>query len=192
ATDAGHDAEHVTRVVHSARRLGELEGTEADVVLPAAWLHDCVQVPKDSPERARASLLAADAAVDWLQTQGYPAEHLDDIHHAIHAHSFSARVPCRSTAARVVQDADRLDAIGAIGIARALLCGAGMGRPLYDPDDPFCDRRPPDDRIATLDHFHTKLLHLAGSMQTAAGRAEAEGRSRFMRDWLEQLRRELP
>jgi uncharacterized protein len=62
---------------------------------------------------------------------------------------------------------------------------------LYDPDDPFADRRPPDDAVSSLDHFYTKLLTLAGTMQTASGKREAVRRSSFMTAYLQQLRSEI-
>lgn len=191
AGDVAHDPEHVRRVVANARRLAAAEGAPLDVVVPAAWLHDCVSVPKDSPQRARASRLAADEATRLLTAWSYPAALVPDVAHAIEAHSFSAGIAPRTVAARVVQDADRLDALGAIGIARTLMLTVSLGRPLYDPDDPFCERRAPDDRVAAVDHFYTKLLGLAGTMQTAAGRAEAARRTDVMREWLDALRREL-
>lgn len=174
-----------------ANRLACIEGARLDVVLPAAWLHDCVHVPVTSPDRPRASVMAGDAASAFLRSLGYPVEWLDAIHHAIAAHSFSAKIAPTTTEARVVQDADRLDAIGAIGIARCLMLGGQMGSSLYDAEDPFAERRVPDDRVSSLDHFYTKLLTLAATMQTVAGRAVAEQRTAFMREYLDQLRREL-
>ena len=191
AGDAAHDSAHVRRVVANARTLLRADPADARVVMAAAWLHDCVSVPKHSPDRPRASRLAADAAVDWLRTGGYPADTLEAIHHAIEAHSFSAGVPPRTLEARLVQDADRLDALGAIGLARCLMLGGQLGRPLYDEGDPFWETRPPDDRAYTLDHFPAKLLTLADSMQTEAGREEAGRRTDFLRAYLEQLRGEL-
>lgn len=182
---------HLTRVVASAERLAVEEGAALDVVMPAAWLHDCVHVPVTSVDRPRASLLAGDAAVEFLSSIGYPAALLDDIHHAIAAHSFSARIAPRTTEARVVQDADRLDAIGAIGIARCLMLGGQLGRTLYDVDDPFSERRAPDDRVSSLDHFYTKLLTLVDTMQTVSGRREARRRTDYMSAYLQQLRSEL-
>jgi len=91
----------------------------------------------------------------------------------------------------VVQDADRLDSLGAIGIARCLLVGGRLDRPLCDADDPFCERRSPDDALYTLDHFYTKLLKLPATMQTAAGRAEAERRAGLMQEYLDALRAEI-
>jgi uncharacterized protein len=192
AGDPAHDREHIRRVVANARRLAAAERADLAVVLPAAWLHDCVIVPKDSPLRAQASRQAALVADDFLRGAGYPAKLLPAIQHAIEAHSFSAGIPPRTLEARVVQDADRLDALGAVGIARCLMLGGALGRRLYDPREPFPARRPPDDQANSLDHFYVKLLKLADQMQTAAGRAEAQQRSDFLRLYLDQLRRELP
>lgn len=189
--DAAHGLPHLQRVVNAAKQIGKAEGAAMAVVLPAAWLHDCVALPKDHPDRRHASRAAANRAVAFLREAGYPSEHLDAIHHAIEAHSFSAGIAPRTLEAQVVQDADRLDALGGIGLARTLAVGTALGRPLYDPVDPFCEHRSPDDRTYTLDHFYTKLLTLAGSMQTVTGRAEAERRTAFLRSFLEQLRSEL-
>ena len=189
--DPAHDGEHIRRVVASAAVLARAEGAEPAVVLPAAWLHDCVIVPKDSPQRALASRLAARAATELLDSIGYPARHIDAIRHAIEAHSFSAGIAPGTIEAMVVQDADRLDALGAIGIARCLMLSAALGRRLYDPDDPFAQSRAPDDTANTIDHFYTKLLCLAAGMNTAAARAEAQRRTTFMRAFLDQLASEL-
>lgn len=189
--DPGHGLIHLRRVVATAMRLSAQEGARVDVVLPAAWLHDCVHVAKDSPDRPLASRLAAAHAVSFLRRESYPAEALPEIAHAIEAHSYSAGIPPRTIEAKIVQDADRLDALGAIGIARCVAVGVALGRPLYEADDPFCENRPPDDLGATVDHFYSKLLKLAGTMQTAAGRQEALRRSAFIRAFIGQLRTEI-
>ncbi len=162
-----------------------------EIVLPAAWLHDCVTVPKDSPLRAQASTLAAAGANDFLQEHGYPRAYLPAIRHAIEAHSFSAGITPRTLEAMVVQDADRLDALGAVGIARCLMLGGALGKPLYDPDAPFPQQRPPDDTRNVIDHFYVKLLKLADTMHTRAGKAEAAQRTIFMREFLRQLGHEI-
>jgi uncharacterized protein len=189
--DAAHDAAHLVRVVRMAARLANDEGASLDVVMPAAWLHDCVHVSVASPDRPRASVLAADTAVRLLSDVGYPAALHAGIHHAIAAHSFSARIAPLTCEARVVQDADRLDALGAIGIARCLMLGGQLGRVLYDANDPFAEHRVPSDRTSTIDHFYTKLLSLAGTMQTTAGRHEATRRTDYMRAYLAELHREI-
>ncbi len=185
--DAAHDLGHVRRVVAAARRLAEAEGARLAVVVPAAWLHDCVLVPKDAPDRHRASALAARRAGGLLREAGYPEPLVPAIEHAIEAHSFSAAVEPRTVEAAVVQDADRLDALGAVGIARTFLVAGSLGSGLAHPTDPFPTRRPPDDRRFAVDHFYAKLLTLAATMRTAAGRAEAEHRTAFLRAFLRQL-----
>lgn len=190
-SDAAHDLEHIRRVVTNARRLAVAEGADWEVVMPAAWLHDCVIVPKSSPDRKRASQLAAAQAVEWLEERGWPFGKLEEIAHAITAHSFSAGIEPRSPEAKVLQDADRLDALGAVGLARTLMLGAEMKREFYDVKDPFCRERTADDGIYTLDHLYCKLLKLEGTMQTTSGRNEAVRRTEFLREFLAQLGEEI-
>ncbi len=191
AGDAAHGLDHVKRVVANAKRLAAASEAELNVVLPAAWLHDCVSVAKDSELRSQASAFAAEEAREFLEQSGYPNQWLEAIGHAIEAHSFSAGIHPETLEAKIVQDADRLDALGAIGIARCLQTGTAMGSALYDLADPFADDRVADDGVSTIDHFYTKLLALAGTMQTEAGRQEAERRTEFMQQYLSQLRREI-
>jgi uncharacterized protein len=189
--DAGHDIEHVQRVVVNCTRLGPLEHVDPSVVLPAAWLHDCVAVPKNSPLRSQASRLAAERASELLSEAGYPLEFLPAIHHCIEAHSFSAKIDCLTGEAKIVQDADRLEALGAIGIARCLMTGGSLGQRLYDPDEPLPINRPPRDDLQSVDHFFAKLFRLPATMQTEAGRREALQRTQMMQLFLEQLCREI-
>lgn len=191
AADVAHDEGHLRRVVENARTLAEQESADLAIVLPAAWLHDCVIIPKTSPQRASASRLAAERAVTLLRAAEYPAQHLEAIKHAIAAHSFSARIAPKTIEAKVVQDADRLDALGAVGIARTLMLGGANGTPLYDFAEPFPVTRMADDRVSVIDHFFTKLLTLAETMQTDAGRAAAQHRATFMKEFLMQLGGEI-
>jgi uncharacterized protein len=190
--DSSHGLDHIKRVVASAKHVAVAEDARLEIVVPAAWLHDCVTVEKDSPDRAKASTLAAERAREYLEELGYPEELLGEIYHCVQAHSFSACVMPESLEAKVVQDADRLDALGAIGVARSFTVGGRLGLPICADIDPFCRDRPPDDSQATLDHFFAKLLTLPETMQTAAGRLEAERRVSFLRSFLEQLESELP
>jgi uncharacterized protein len=177
--------------VNNTLYLNDIEYVNPQITIPAAWLHDCVAVAKDSPERAQGSRLAAEAATVLLRELSYPEALLPEVFHAIEAHSFSAAISPRSLEAKVVQDADRLDSLGAIGIARCLLVGGRLNRPLCDYADPFCDSREPDDSLYTLDHFYAKLLTLPDTMQTRAGRAEAYRRADIMREYLDHLRTEI-
>ena len=190
-TDASHDLNHISRVVASARWIGEREGGRPEIMIPAAWLHDCVMVEKNSPDRSRASRMAAERARELLLEAGYPEEYIAPIYHAIEAHSFSAGIHPESIEAKVVQDADRLDALGAVGLARCLMTGERLGLPLYQSDDPFCSRREPDDSRSAIDHFYVKLFRLPETMQTETGREEAQRRVRFLEAFLKELRNEL-
>lgn len=189
--DSAHDLAHIQRVVASAKQLAAEEKAEPAVVIPAAWLHDCVIIPKNHPKRSNASALAAEKAIRFLRLAGYENHYLDSIHHAIKAHSFSAGIEPENIEAKVVQDADRLDALGAVGISRCMIVGGMLGRPLYHPEDPFCAAREPDDKIWTIDHFYQKLFRLPGSMQTESGRKEAERRIGIMKIFLQELEREI-
>jgi uncharacterized protein len=196
AADPAHDLLHLERVVATAKRIAAAEGADLRVVLPAAWLHDYVVVPKDDPRRTQASRLAAVEACAHLMDIGYAAALadpalLDAIGHAIEAHSFSANIAPQTLEAKVVQDADRLDGIGAIGIARCFACAGVMNRPFYSPTDPFCATREPDDALFTIDHFYAKLFKTAASMQTAAGKQEASRRVEVMRRYLAELGEEI-
>jgi len=191
ATDAAHDEGHVRRVVANAKKLAEAEGADLAIVLPAAWLHDCVTIAKSSPQRSLASRLAAERAGALLRAAGYPAQHIPEIEHAIEAHGFTARVAPRTLEAKVVQDADRLEALGAVGIARTLITGGANGTPFYNFSEPFPVNRVADDRTSIIDHFFTKLLTLAETMQTAAGRAAAQQRAQFLKQFLTQLGSEI-
>jgi hypothetical protein len=125
-----------------------------------------------------------------LRQFDYPEALLPAVVHAIEAHSWSAGIVPETLDAAVVQDADRLDSIGAAGVARCLMLAAEMKRPLYALQDPWCEQRQPDDKVSAVDHFHTKLLHLAPTFRTAAGRAEAERRTAYLRGFLQQLAHE--
>lgn len=190
--DPAHDLPHIERVVANSRKIALQEGADLDIVTPAAWLHDCIFVPKDSPQRSEASRLAADHAISRLATAGYPAQYLDAIYHAISAHSFSANIETKTIEAKVLQDADRLDALGAFGLSRCLMLGGHMNSELMHREDPFCESREPDDAKYVIDHFFRKLLKLEGTMKTRAGRELATERADVLRDFLAQLKRELP
>jgi uncharacterized protein len=161
------------------------------VILPATWLHDCVAISKRSPQRAQASRLSADRALVLLQEHNYPAQYYDAIAHAIQAHSYSANIAPETIEAKIVQDADRLDSLGAVGIARLFLVGGACENAIYHPGEPFNQDREMDDKTYIVDHFFTKLLKLAPTFNTEAGRREAEKRTQYMRDYLGQMAVEI-
>jgi len=187
AADGAHDMVHLLRVWRSVQGLQAAEGGDLQVLLAATLLHDCVNVEKNSPFRAQASALAARKAATVLAGLDWPRARTDAVAHAIEAHSYSAAIAPRTVEARILQDADRLDAIGLIGAARCFSVGGRLGRALYDPADPRAKQRPLDDTRYTIDHFQTKLLRLAEGFQTAEGARCAAIRQQRLRDFYEAL-----
>ena len=182
--DGAHDANHLERVWRNAQLL--LDHTpQADtlVVLAACYLHDLVNLPKNDPERHLASTRSAVLARRELDALGFPPERLDAVAHAIEAHSFSAAIAPATLEARIVQDADRLDGLGAVGLARMFYTAGRMGARLAHASDPLARDRPLDDRNYSLDHIAAKLAKLPGMMQTEAGRRLAEERLALLEDF---------
>lgn len=182
--DGAHDLAHILRVFRNAMRIHAQEGGDGRILAAAVLLHDCVAVEKSSPLRDQASRLAAERARGLLDALGWSAGDIDAVAHAITAHSFTAGVAPETPEARILQDADRLDAIGMIGAARCFYTAGRMGSALYDPFDPKAERRPLDDRAYAIDHFPAKLLKLADGFQTTAGRAIAQERHRRIEEIL--------
>jgi uncharacterized protein len=174
--DGAHDRLHLQRVWRNAFRIQAEEGGDGRLLGAAVLLHDCVAVAKDSPQRAAASRLSAARARQVLTGLGWQVADVDAVAHAIEAHSYSAGIEPRSLEARILQDADRLDAIGLVGVARCFYTAGRMGSALYDPDDPRGEDRALDDRRFALDHFPAKLLRLAEGFRTATGRRLAAER----------------
>lgn len=191
--DGSHDIHHVRRVWINAQEIAEqCESTPMmSIVLAATYLHDLVNVPKNDPRRSQASRLSAEAAHPVLVDIGFSAEDIQAISHAIIAHSFSANVKAQTLEAQIVQDADRLESLGALGIARTFYTAGRMDSALFNAVDPFAAARELDDRAFAVDHFKTKLLGLPDTMQTVAGRQVAQERAMAMRTFLDQLGREV-
>ncbi len=117
-------------------------------------------------------MMAAEKTLAILQSAfaDFPADRYPAVSHAIEAHSFSAAIPPRTLEAKIVQDADRLESLGAIGLARVFAVAGALNTILFDAEDPFADRRALDDRKYALDHFQCKLLRLPETMQTDKGK----------------------
>jgi uncharacterized protein len=194
-TDGSHDLGHFQRVWRVAREINRQEGAPADelVLLASAYFHDLVSLPKNHPERGNASLISADRAVQLLKERwdDFPEEKLAGVWHAIHAHSYSARVTPVTAEAKVLQDADRMEAVGAIGLARVWYSAGQMNQALFHSEDPLAEGRAADDQRYALDHFQLKLLRLPAMMNTATGRRMAEERAEYLREFLTRICREI-
>ena len=191
--DAAHDIAHFRRVWMTAQGIMADEDSDPLVVLTACYFHDIVSLPKNHPERSHSSRLAARKTREILSRDfpDFPPDRYAAVEHAIEAHSFSAGIAPQSLEAKIVQDADRLEALGAIGLARVFAVSGALGAALFDADDPFAVTRALDDKAFALDHFQTKLLRLPDTMQTARGRKLARHNADFLIQFMAKLSAEL-
>jgi len=192
ATDPAHDLAHLDRVWHNAQTISETEGRgDTRVLLAASYLHDLVNLAKDHPERRQASARSAEVAGPVLDGLGFTPDEIKATRHAIIAHSFSAGIAPETDEAMILRDADRLDALGAIGIARTFVVAGALGLSLYDPEDLHAQHRALEDSRFAIDHWQVKLLKLPEGMLTRTGRDMGRQRARVMLDYLAALSKEI-
>jgi uncharacterized protein len=171
---SGHDVEHMKRVAVLAKKIAIEEGDDPFLCEVAGWLHDI-----GDRKLTKKPIEAIRNRDDFLSTIGFAEKDVETISKAIETVSFSKGRKPRSLTAAIVQDADRLDAIGAIGIARTFAYGGSRQQPIYSPEGQ-----------SSIGHFHEKLLKLSTLMNTESGRREAEYRHAFMVRFLEEFDRE--
>jgi uncharacterized protein len=189
---SGHDWWHIYRVWKNSIHIGKQEEADMFIVEMTALLHDLDDFKitgehSDDKKNAKA----------WMMKQGVDEDTQEKVLHVIRNMSFTDNIGQRrelSNEGKVVQDADRLDAIGAIGIARCFAFGGKKGRVLYEPDTPH-DKELTSERYMkadghTINHFYEKLLLLKDLMNTEAGKKIAEGRHRFMEEYLDRFYKE--
>ena len=189
--DSAHDFEHIMRVYKNAKKLCKQEKVNEKLVLCAVLLHDIVSYPKSDKRSKNSSIDSAKKAIIILKRYGFTENEITIISDAIREHSFSQKKTPKTIEGKILQDADRLDALGAIGIARVFATGGSLKRPFYNTDDPFCKKRNVDDETWTLDHFFQKLLKLEFLMNTKSGKIEAKKRTRILKEYLKQLKNEI-
>lgn len=190
-SDPAHDWPHIGRVASTANKICEQENADLEVILAAVYCHDLVNLPKNHPDRKNASTLASQEAEPHLEKAGFSPEEILRIKSAIIEHSFSKGLKPSSKEAAIVQDADRLDALGAIGILRCAAVNTKMESSFYEPLDPFAEGRPLDDKHFMVDHYFVKLFKLPELMNTEAGKRIALERVDFMTIFLETLGKEI-
>jgi uncharacterized protein len=185
-----HGLDHLLRVAFWTCRLAGSD-VPLRVVIAAALCHDLVDVPKDSPNRPTASQESARKACAVLPRLGFAAHEVLEIAHAIRDHSYSHGTVPSTALGRCLQDADRLDALGAIGIMRNVGTALCLGATFFDANDPWAERRVLDETSFAIDHYFTKLLRLPSTMCTESGRREARRRLKLMNRFLDELAAEL-
>ncbi len=197
AGELAHDRFHIARVYRWSLRLAVEGRADPDLAGATALVHDLAFVPKDSPDRALGGERSAALAGDVLLAAGYDGAEVSAISEAVRTSSWSRGLAPANSLGVVLQDADRLDAIGAVGLLRTVACAQYMSRPerpgrFYHDVDPFAaSDRALDDRAQALDHCYAKLLKLAAGMHLPSAQAEGARRHQALVAIIDSLRREL-
>lgn len=189
--DPAHDFEHVMRVFSNAEKICKKENANKKLVLYSALLHDIVSFPKNDKRSKNSSTKSSLEAKKILSKFSFSHDEIKIISDAIKSHSFSKNKKAKTLEEKILQDADRLDAIGAIGIARTFALGGSENRSFYNKLDPFCSKRNPNDKNWILDHFYKKLLLIEKKMNTKSGKFEAKRRTKIIKKFLSDLEREI-
>jgi uncharacterized protein len=191
--ESGHDFDHVLRVYALAERLASAEGADLEIVRAAALLHDIARADEDAAGSGDHAQMAAERARALLLGRGAPADRAEEVAHAIAAHRFRGSTPPQTLEAKILFDADKLDSIGAIGIARAYAISGVLNQRLWSEVAP--------DAVATHDQhnsnhtavaeFVVKLSKVRERVYTSAARTIADERHAYMADFFARLEREV-
>jgi uncharacterized protein len=188
--DPSHDMNHFIRVGLMSLEFAEGKCNKQHIIA-AALLHDVVNLPKDHPDSKKASSLSADIVREFLPTLNFSVEEIEEIAGAVRDHSYSRGAVPETLLGKVIQDADRIEALGVLGMFRTISVGTQMGTMFYHPDDPWALDRDLDDRKYMMDHLFVKLFKLPNTMNTSIAKQWAEERCIFMIDMLKKLGLEI-
>lgn len=191
SSDPAHNWNHILRVSNLAHKLALQENADLPITLAAALCHDLINVAKNDPRRSEASSLSAQEATPLLQACNFDPAEIMRIQEAIITHSYSRNQKPQSLEAKIVQDADRLDALGAIGILRCASVSTLFGSDYFDPHDFWAENRELNDQEFMIDHYQSKLFKLAELMNTASAKKIGQERIQFMKQFLLTLHSEV-
>ncbi len=189
--DPAHDWAHVLRVASNAEMISKNLKIDPEIPLAGVYCHDLINLPKDHPERKKASVLSAEKASSLLSESGFRESEIDLIKRAIIEHSYSAGFKTSCLESQIVQDADRLDALGAIGILRCAAVNTKMKSSFYHFEDPLAQSREYDDKNFMLDHYFVKLFKLPELMNTPPAKKIAQERVDFMKKFIDQMMKDV-
>jgi len=170
-----HGFSHVERVFNLCLHIGREEGADLEVLALAALLHDVARPLESAGKVEDHAAEGARIARRFLRSIGYPEEKVEEVAHAIEAHRFSRGPEPRTLEAKILSDADKLDAVGAIGIARVFMYSGEHGRSIGD----------------SIKHFEEKILKLKDLMYTETAKRVAEERHRFTEEFVRRIRLEI-
>lgn len=189
--DPSHDFQHIKRVTNMAIKIAESVGADLDIVIPAALFHDTIVYQKDTQQSKGEAQESAEIAESILNViPDYPKQKIPAVKKCINECSFSKGIMPDTLESKVLQDADRLEATGAISIMRTFASSGQMKRPFYNTEDPFCENGANDFR-AGIDLFYKRLLVVEKTMHTNLAKKVARKRTKFLEDFLVQFRDEL-
>lgn len=189
--DPSHDINHFLRVLALVEKIGKRERADMDILVPAALFHDVIVYKKNSRKSKNAAEESASLVKKILsKTKSYPQEKIEKVQTCIRECSFSKGIMPELLESKILQDADRLEATGAIAIMRTFSSGGQMNRQFYAPEDPFCKNGTIRFRSG-IDLFYERLLIVERGMHTKDAKRMARGRTQFLRDFLKQFRVEL-
>jgi uncharacterized protein len=189
--DPSHDFQHIIRVLNLAEKIGRSVKADQDIIIPAALFHDTIVYRKDMPQSRNESNESADIVGEILSNiSEYPQDKIKSVQTCIRQCSFSKGIIPELPESKVLQDADRLEATGAISIMRTFASSGQMGRQFYDPLDPFCKKGTVKFRSA-IDLFYDRLLIVEKTMHTKLAKKMAKKRTMFLKKFLAQLKNEL-
>lgn len=190
--DASHNIEHALRVLKNAIRINEQECGDSDILIPAALFHDVIIYPKNHPKSNMApDESAALTKIILSKEKKFPKNKIKFVCTAIKECSFRKNSKPNNIETVIIRDADRLEASGIIAIMRTFASVGYMGTDLYEPNDPFCEKRKPNTMKYGLDLFYERLLIIEDRVYTKTAKKIAAERSQFLKVFLDELRNEL-
>lgn len=190
--DPAHDINHILRVLALSEKIAKKENADLDIIVPAAIFHDVINYPKNHYKRLSSSEESAIFTKKVLkQVNFFPKEKIDKVCDSIRICSFTKALKPKSLEAKILQDADSLEAMGAISIMRTFSSAGTMNKIFYNVLDPFCKERKPDDNKYALDLFFTRLLIVHNRLHTKTAKNMAKKRTEFLKTFLKELKLEL-
>lgn len=191
--DPAHSFSHIQRVLLNAENIAQTEPqADFEVILPAILFHDVVNYAKNDPRNKYSTEESAEKAENILvKVKEYPKNKIEAVKECITRTSFSKGLPAKTIEQKILQDADMLEATGAIAIMRTFTTGGTMKRALYDTVDPLVTKREPNDFKYSLDLFYSRLLKVKDRMNTQRGKEIAVRRIQFLEKFIEELALEI-
>lgn len=192
STDPSHDINHALRVMNLCSMIAIKEEGNEDILVPAALFHDLINYPKDHSKAKYNSSLSAESTKTILDNiSEYPKSKIDKTCKAIEQCSFTKNIKPDFIESAILQDADGIEATGAISIMRTFASAGSMQKIFYNPKDPFCEKRSPNDKKYSIDLFYSRLMQIEKRLHTETAKEIAKKRIVFLQIFLNQLKKEL-